>query len=168
MAELCDVGIHIICDLENLKLFPTPEVAAKIAEALQADPDFIFPEYLKSVSKNVSVSTIPERDILSLADPALKQLPAPATIETPIERDLKTAMKATLKTLSEREEKVLTLRFGLDGNGERTLDEIADILHRSKERVRQILMKAFRKMRHPKRTRILREFLESDELKRYF
>ena len=61
--------------------------------------------------------------------------------------------------LTERECQVLTMRFGLDGKGIRTLDEVGQMFDITRERARQIQNKALRKLRHPKHSRILREFL---------
>ena len=73
---------------------------------------------------------------------------------------LKEALANTLKTLTEREQKILRLRFGLDNGQGKTLEEIGKIEDVSRERIRQIEAKALRKLRHPSRQRKLREFLD--------
>ncbi len=66
-----------------------------------------------------------------------------------------------LQTLSPREEKVIRLRFGLDHEGrERTLEEVGEDFQVTRERIRQIEVKALRKLRHPSRARVLRNFIE--------
>jgi RNA polymerase primary sigma factor len=66
-----------------------------------------------------------------------------------------------LQTLSPREEKVIRLRFGLDREGrERTLEEVGEDFQVTRERIRQIEVKALRKLRHPSRARVLRNFIE--------
>jgi RNA polymerase primary sigma factor len=66
-----------------------------------------------------------------------------------------------LQTLSPREEKVIRLRFGLDADGrERTLEEVGEDFNVTRERIRQIEVKALRKLRHPSRARVLKTLLE--------
>ena len=73
---------------------------------------------------------------------------------------LKEQMDDVLLTLSEREEKVLRLRFGIGDGYPRTLEEVGQIFNVTRERVRQIEAKALRKLRHPTRSRKLKNFLE--------
>ena len=77
-----------------------------------------------------------------------------ATIEM-----LKEELSGVLLTLTEREEKVLRLRFGLDDGQCRTLEEVGQVFNVTRERIRQIEAKALRKLRHPSRSRRLRDFL---------
>ncbi len=72
---------------------------------------------------------------------------------------LKEELKGVLKTLTDREEKVLRLRFGLDDGQCRTLEEVGQIFGVTRERIRQIEAKALRKLRHPSRSRKLKDFL---------
>ena len=72
---------------------------------------------------------------------------------------LKEELKNVLSTLTEREEKVLRLRFGLDDGQCRTLEEVGQIFGVTRERIRQIEAKALRKLRHPSRSRKLKDFL---------
>jgi RNA polymerase primary sigma factor len=68
-----------------------------------------------------------------------------------------------LQTLSPREERVIRLRFGLDNEGhERTLEEVGQNFNVTRERIRQIEAKALRKLRHPSRARVLKNFIESE------
>ncbi|MCP5116105.1 MAG: RNA polymerase sigma factor RpoD, partial [bacterium] len=66
------------------------------------------------------------------------------------------------KTLSPREEKILKMRFGLQGGGEQTLEEVGQHFAVTRERIRQIEAKALRKLRHPSRSHRLRAFLDAD------
>ena len=72
---------------------------------------------------------------------------------------LKEELSSVLETLTEREEKVLKLRFGLDDGQCRTLEEVGQIFGVTRERIRQIEAKALRKMRHPSRSKKLKDFL---------
>jgi RNA polymerase primary sigma factor len=84
---------------------------------------------------------------------------------SPSERVITANMRAiagdVLQTLSPREEKVIRLRFGLDNEGrEHTLEEVGEDFNVTRERIRQIEVKALRKLRHPSRARVLRNFIE--------
>jgi RNA polymerase primary sigma factor len=73
---------------------------------------------------------------------------------------LKEELNEVLATLTEREERVIRLRFGLIDGRQRTLEEVGKEFNVTRERIRQIEAKALRKLRHPSRSRKLREFLE--------
>ena len=69
-------------------------------------------------------------------------------------------MTEVLDTLTEREQKVLRLRFGLDDGRARTLEEVGRRFDVTRERIRQIEAKALRKLRHPSRSKKLKDYLE--------
>ena len=73
---------------------------------------------------------------------------------------LKEQLNEVLDTLTEREQKVLRLRFGLDDGKARTLEEVGRQFNVTRERIRQIEAKALRKLRHPSRSRKLKDYLE--------
>ena len=73
---------------------------------------------------------------------------------------LKDEISEVLLTLTEREEKVIRLRFGLEDGKPRTLEEVGQMFGVTRERIRQIEAKALRKLRHPSRSRKLRDFME--------
>jgi RNA polymerase primary sigma factor len=77
---------------------------------------------------------------------------------------LREKLSDVLTTLTERERKILEMRFGLADGYERTLEEIGKMYNVTRERIRQIEAKALRKLRHPTRVRHLQGFLESPEL----
>lgn len=78
--------------------------------------------------------------------------------------DLKKRVREMLKTLSPREEKVIKMRFGIDVASEHTLEEVGKDFSVTRERIRQIEVKALRKLRHPSRSKKLRTFFEGEEL----
>lgn len=82
-------------------------------------------------------------------------------VESLYEKDLKDIINATLGTLTEREQKILKHRFGLDNHEELSLSEIGKMFNLTKERIRQIEKKAIRRLRHPSRSRYLRKYLIS-------
>ena len=90
---------------------------------------------------------IEDRNSLSPVDAASKQL-------------LKEAIHETLSELTPREQRVFVLRFGLEGELSRTLEEVGLEFNVTRERIRQIEAKALRKLRHPSRSRKLRGYLE--------
>ena len=73
---------------------------------------------------------------------------------------LKEQLADVLKTLTPREEKVLSLRFGLDDGNPKTLEEVGKEFNVTRERIRQIEAKALRKLRHPSRSKKLKDFLD--------
>jgi len=73
---------------------------------------------------------------------------------------LKEQLSGVLKSLTPREEKVLRLRFGLEDGRPRTLEEVGKEFNVTRERIRQIEAKALRKLRHPSRSKKLRDFLD--------
>ena len=90
---------------------------------------------------------IPDDDALAPADAASMLL-------------LKEQLGDVLKTLTPREEKVLALRFGLEDGHPRTLEEVGKEFNVTRERIRQIEAKALRKLRHPSRSKKLKDFLD--------
>jgi RNA polymerase primary sigma factor len=76
-----------------------------------------------------------------------------------MDKSLSEKLKGALGSLDQRDEKVLTWRYGLDGGGSRTLDEIGKSLRISKERVRQIEERAMRRIRGSKDVELLRDFV---------
>ncbi len=90
---------------------------------------------------------IPDEDALAPADAASQLL-------------LKEALSSVLKTLTPREAKVITLRFGLDDGHPKTLEEVGAEFNVTRERIRQIEAKALRKLRHPQRSKKLKDFLD--------
>ena len=95
-------------------------------------------------------------DLLGFAAGEIRGVPADAAAFTL----LKEQLTDVLATLTERERKVLRLRFGLDDGRARTLEEVGKEFNVTRERIRQIEAKALRKLRHPSRSRKLKDYLD--------
>ncbi|ACI91299.1 RNA polymerase sigma factor RpoD [Afipia carboxidovorans OM5] len=89
---------------------------------------------------------------------------SPSILDLVALQQLRTMVARVLATLVPREERIIRMRFGLDGSGEQTLEAIGNVFGVTRERIRQIEAKALRKLKHPSRSRALRTFLESDSL----
>ncbi|MCL4379979.1 sigma-70 family RNA polymerase sigma factor, partial [Candidatus Dependentiae bacterium] len=83
-----------------------------------------------------------------------------ANAEAVASNDLKERVREVLKTLTPREEKVLKMRFGIDVASEHTLEEVGKDFSVTRERIRQIEVKALRKLRHPSRAKKLESFFD--------
>lgn len=142
--------------LQELGREPTPE---EIGKEMDITPEKVR-EIQKVSQEPVSLETpvgeesdsnlgdfIEDQDALAPADAAAFEL-------------LKEQLEEVLDTLTEREENVLRLRFGLEDGRTRTLEEVGQVFGVTRERIRQIEAKALRKLRHPSRSKRLKDFLE--------
>jgi len=142
--------------MQTLGREPTPE---EIGDEVGIEPDRVR-EIFKIAQEVTSLEApvgedkesflgdfIPDESQLSPVDAASKQL-------------LKDHLEEVLKTLSEREAKVLRLRFGLEGTKSMTLEEVGKVFGVTRERIRQIEAKALRKLKHPSRRKKLQDYLE--------
>ena len=135
---------------------PLPEELAKEMDI----PEEKVREILKIAQEPVSLETpIGEEEDSHLGD-FIPDEEAPAPAEAAAFTLLKEQLMDVLDTLTPREEKVLKLRFGLDDGRARTLEEVGKEFKVTRERIRQIEAKALRKLRHPSRSKKLRDFLE--------
>ena len=117
-------------------------------------------EIIKVAQEPVSLETpIGEEEDSHLGD-FIPDDDAPAPAEVAAFTLLKEQLMEVLDTLTPREEKVLRLRFGLDDGKARTLEEVGKEFNVTRERIRQIEAKALRKLRHPSRSKKLKDFLE--------
>ncbi|MEG1547595.1 MAG: RNA polymerase sigma factor RpoD [Clostridia bacterium] len=117
-------------------------------------------EIIKVAQEPVSLETpIGEEEDSHLGD-FIPDEDAPAPAEVAAFTLLKEQLMEVLDTLTPREEKVLRLRFGLDDGKARTLEEVGKEFNVTRERIRQIEAKALRKLRHPSRSKKLKDFLE--------
>jgi RNA polymerase primary sigma factor len=142
--------------MQELGRDPTPE---EIGEEIDMPPERIR-EIFKIAQDTTSLEApvgeekdsmlgdfIPDEQSLSPVDQASKQL-------------LKDHLDEVLSTLSDREAKVLKLRFGLEGTKPLTLEEVGKVFGVTRERIRQIEAKALRKLKHPSRRRKLQDYLD--------
>jgi RNA polymerase primary sigma factor len=142
--------------LQELGREPTPE---EIAKEMGLSPEKVR-EIMKIAQEPVSLETpIGEEDDSHLGD-FIPDDDAQAPAEAAAYELLKEQLREVLDTLSEREENVLRLRFGLDDGRTRTLEEVGKVFGVTRERIRQIEAKALRKLRHPSRSKRLKDFLE--------
>jgi RNA polymerase primary sigma factor len=133
--------------------------AEEIAEEMEMSPERVR-EIIKIAQEPVSLETpIGEEEDSHLGD-FIEDQDAPAPAEAASFRLLKEQLEDVLNTLTPREERVLRLRFGLDDGRARTLEEVGQIFNVTRERIRQIEAKALRKLRHPSRSKKLKDFLD--------
>ena len=143
--------------LQELGQDPTPE---QIAERMDMTPDKVR-EILKIAQEPVSLETpIGEEDDSHLGDFIEDEV-----IENPVDYTTRVVLREqldeVLDTLTDREENVLRLRFGLDDGKMRTLEDVGKVFNVTRERIRQIEAKALRKLRHPSRSKQLKDFIEN-------
>lgn len=142
--------------LQDLGREPTPE---EISKEMDLTPDKVR-EILKIAQEPVSLETpIGEEDDSHLGD-FIEDQDAQAPSDAAAYELLKEQLEDVLDTLTDREENVLRLRFGLDDGRTRTLEEVGKVFGVTRERIRQIEAKALRKLRHPSRSKRLKDFLE--------
>jgi len=142
--------------LQDLGREPTSE---EIAEEMEISPEKVR-EIIKVSQEPVSLETpIGEEDDSHLGD-FIEDHTALAPADAASHQLLKEQVEDVLDSLTERERKVLQLRFGLDDGRSRTLEEVGKEFHVTRERIRQIEAKALRKLRHPSRSRKLKDYLD--------
>lgn len=142
--------------LQGLGREPTPE---EIAAEMNMPVDRVR-EILKISHEPVSLETpIGEEEDSHLGD-FIQDDNVPVPADAAAFTLLKEQLEEVLGTLTEREQKVLTLRFGLEDGRARTLEEVGKEFNVTRERIRQIEAKALRKLRHPSRSRKLKDYLE--------
>jgi RNA polymerase sigma factor (sigma-70 family) len=167
MARLTGICQPYIHDIETLKRNPTEDEMIKIACVLEAPIDYLFPkETLAAVSAGVFSRRKAELNmpqVMSLTAARRQELLTDGGIEDveeKIDHELLTeAIHEVVNQLAPREQIVLSLRFGLDGKGPKTLEHVGEELGLSRARILQIENKALRKLRHPSRASGLKEFL---------
>ena len=146
--------------LQELGREPTPE---EIAAELDMPVERVR-EILKISQEPVSLETpIGEEEDSHLGD-FIQDDNVPVPAEAAAQTLLKEQLDEVLDTLTEREQKVLRLRFGMNDGRARTLEEVGKEFDVTRERIRQIEAKALRKLRHPSRSRKLRDYLDYEDI----
>ncbi len=142
-----------------LQEFGREPTADEIAKEMQMPVEKVR-EIMKLSQDPVSLETpIGEEEDSHIGDfIADDEIPAPA--DAAAFTLLKEQLISVLETLTDREEKVLRLRFGLDDGRARTLEEVGKVFNVTRERIRQIEAKALRKLRHPSRSKKLKDYLD--------
>ena len=144
--------------LQTLGREPTPEEIAKELEV----PVEKVREILKVAQEPISLETpVGEEDESNLGN-FIPDDDAPSPSEQAADTLLREHIEEVMQTLTPREAKVLKLRFGLEDGRMRTLEEVGKEFDVTRERIRQIEAKALRKLRHPSRSKKLKDFMSSD------
>lgn len=161
------IGIHLyrISGIETLKVIPTAEEMVKFARVLEKPIDYLFPvELLSAVEAGVFLrrkAELTAPQVISLTEAYQLQLAYDGEDEMVKSVDRKLLaerVSEVLETLKPRERWVLQLRFGLKDGRSRTLEEVGREFNVTRERIRQIEGKALRLLRHPARSRKLKDF----------
>lgn len=165
-AKLVKINWVTLSRIINLRQLPTENQQIAIACALEKPIDYLFPETLMgSVERKIfanrtklldenQVKQITGPPMLLLTDGGLNE------VEEVVDHELLSdKLQKVLSTLKPREQRVIALRFGLNGNPAMTLEEAGRQLDVSRERIAQIERKALKKLRHPSRSKQLKDFL---------
>ena len=155
-----------LSDIENLKVVPTDLEMDDLVAVLGKPVEYLFPKVL---TQSISCGVFDKREV-SLSEEQVGvlesrkvplALPTTGDIERNVDRlALVGKMGEVLGTLTPREQRVIELRFGLNGGQTHTLEDIGKMFNVTRDRIRQIEEKALRKLRHPTRSRKLQVFLD--------
>ncbi|EPL1192996.1 RNA polymerase sigma factor RpoD [Acinetobacter baumannii] len=144
--------------LQEMGREPTPE---ELGERLEMD-EVKVRKVLKIAKEPISMETPIGDDEDSHLGDFIEDQNITSPIDAATSEGLKEATREVLENLTEREAKVLKMRFGIDMPTDHTLEEVGKQFNVTRERIRQIEAKALRKLRHPSRSEHLRSFLEND------
>jgi RNA polymerase primary sigma factor len=132
--------------------------AAEVAKEMNMNPDKVR-EIMKIAQDPISLETpVGEEEDSHIGD-FIEDQESPAPAEAASYELLREQLNEVLHTLTPREEQVLRLRFGLEDGRQRTLEEVGQQFNITRERIRQIEAKALRKLRHPSRSKKLKDYL---------
>jgi RNA polymerase sigma factor (sigma-70 family) len=171
VAATCNINVNALYAFVNLRDNPWKKrglapTAQAISNLLEIPAEELFPAQLYFMGLPATVErTYSSAQIIPLLEARkLRLLPEAVepNYEEPLDREALTKnIDNVLHTLTPREEMIINMRFGLDGNGEHTLEEVGKVFAISRDRTRQIEAKALRKLRHPSRCKKLLPFLEA-------
>ncbi|MCH7641138.1 RNA polymerase sigma factor RpoD [Patescibacteria group bacterium] len=142
--------------MQELGREPTPE---EIGEEVELEPDRVR-EIFKIAQEVTSLEAPVGEDQESFLGDFIPDEGQPSPVDQASKQLLKDHLDEVLHTLSDREARVLKLRFGLEGNKQMTLEEVGKVFGVTRERIRQIEAKALRKLKHPSRRKKLQDYLE--------
>ena len=142
--------------MQELGREPTPE---EIGEELEIDADRVR-EIFKIAQEVTSLEAPVGEDGESMLGDFIPDEGQPSPVDQASKQLLKNHLDEVLATLSDREARVLKLRFGLEGNKQMTLEEVGKVFGVTRERIRQIEAKALRKLKHPSRRKKLQDYLD--------
>ncbi len=151
--KLITVQKHLVHELGR---DPTSEEIAEVMDIDVEKVESIIQIAQKPISLETPIGEEEDTELGSFIEDDLVQTPAEATLHVM----LKEQLLEVLDTLSDREQQVLKLRFGIDDGRTRTLEEVGKVFNVTRERIRQIESKAIRKLKHPSRSKKLKDFLE--------
>jgi RNA polymerase primary sigma factor len=144
---------------EGIQMAERKLTAEELAQRLDLSEDKVR-EILRIVNKPISLETPVGESDSQLGD-FIEDTSFASPVNAMLDQDLARNIARILSTLTPREEQVLRMRFGIGGEAVHTLEEIGQGFHLSRERIRQIEVKALKKLRHPCRSRGLRSFLDN-------
>lgn len=142
--------------MQELGREPTPE---EVGDELEIDGDKVR-EIFKIAQDTTSLEAPVGEDKESFLGDFIKDDSQPTPVDAASKQLLKDHLEEVLATLSDREAKVLKLRFGLEEEKQMTLEEVGKVFGVTRERIRQIEAKALRKLKHPSRRKKLQDYLE--------
>lgn len=155
LAEKVGIGMATICQIECCKVYPNDEIQNKISKILGISVQVLFPKWLQTFTNKWKRQE--KEKIIPIREISLGTTPETLLLESGDYDDMihqtdsglmnKQILKVMNLVLRPREQKVLELRYGFDGSGGRTLEEVEQMLGITRERVRQIETKAFEKIR---------------------
>jgi len=163
LSLLTGISSSQIGHIETLRTIPSQQARGEICSALELSEDYLFPTSLMEALREGSFG----HRVVELEENQLQQLPRShppmitqdGTLEVEMTLDLKKEFADVLSSLTTREQKVLSLRYGLGGDSPKTLEEVGLVFDRTREAIRVVEQKALRKLRHPSRSRRLKEYL---------
>ncbi|MDE5600378.1 MAG: RNA polymerase sigma factor RpoD [Oscillospiraceae bacterium] len=166
-ARTIRIPVHMVETINKLKKISSQllhnngheATAEEIAEVLEI-PERKVREIIRVSQEPVSLETPGGEEEDSHLSDFIPDDEAPAPADAASHTLLKEQLGDVLETLTDREEKVLKLRFGLEDGRSRTLEEVGKEFNVTRERIRQIEAKALRKLRHPSRSKKLKDFLD--------
>jgi len=172
LATLTGINTSYLGHIETLRVIPSQQMRDEICSALGLSEEYLFPSSLMEALREGlfghRVAELEEEQIIRLTEgqragllpPGIAEDEALEAMDRAADNELlKGQITDVLETLTPREKKVLELRFGLNDGCPRTMDEVGKEFNVTGDRIRQIQAKALRKLRHPSRSRRLKDYL---------